>query len=84
MSIEDMIFVRLNKKAILQLTTIKTAPDTPTEVDSVDTQVNSNGGSAVTISDCISSKNWCNFEFKCEITGHYCKLWCIFTKSGFC
>ena len=62
------------RRPSFQLTTIKTAPDTSTEVDSVDTQVNNNGGSAVTISDCISSKNWCNFEFKFEITGHYCKL----------
>ena len=33
-----------------QLTTIKTELDTPTEVDSVHTQVNGNGGSALTIS----------------------------------
>ena len=33
-----------------QLTTIKTELDTPTEVDSVHTQGNGNGGSAFTIS----------------------------------
>ena len=43
--------------------TIKIAPDTPTEVncvDSVDTQVNSNGGSAFTTSGWFGSnlKNW--------------------------
>ena len=34
----------------MRLTSIKTASDTPTEVDSVNTQVNSNGGSVFTIS----------------------------------
>ena len=49
------------RRPSFQLTKIKTTPYTPTDVDSVcihiQTQVNSNGGSAIPISDLLSSKN---------------------------
>ena len=71
---------RASRRPSFQLTTIKIAPYTPTDVESVytsrhATQVNSNGGSAIPISDWLSSK----FEFVLEIRGRCRKS----GKSGF-
>ena len=64
-------------------------PYTPTDVGGVQTQVNSNGGSAFTLSGCLSLAKLKelvqDFEFKFEIKDNSCKSGWIFffTKSEF-
>ena len=74
----------MNLTAILSIKTIKKAPYTLTDVGGVQTQVNSNGGSAFTLSGCLRLTKLKelvqDFEFKFEIKDHCCKSGWIFYK----